>query len=439
MTHQSSIATKHFRRNWLAFFGDYLSFGLGLTFASTATILPAFAATLTSNKILIGAVSAVWTGGWLLPQVLAANYLSNKPRKYPILVWGQFLGRSVFPLFVIWMLAGGMRFPQLTLFLFLVMLGIFAATDALVALAWFDLFGKALASETRGRLIGIGQVTTGLAALGVGAWIQYLLSPSGPAYPVNYAVIFGLASVCYGISALSNLFIVEPPEAVEEVRPSLRDYLPQLLRLWRTDVAFNRVTVVRLLSGLGGLAATFYVVYATEVLRLPPKSIGLFAAADTLGIALAGVGLGVVADRVGSHRVVQIVTWSYFAVPVLALLCTTGVFGSAVPVVYPVLYVLLGMFEGSFMLGFLNFVLEIAPPGQRPTYMGLTNTVAGLLVLIPLVGGFILGRTSYPILFCLAAIGTLAGALLALRLPDPRKQLAEPPRPEVQQEASPAP
>ncbi len=439
MTHDSSIAVKHSRRNWLAFFGDYLSFGLGLTFASTATTLPAFAATLTENKVLIGAVSAVWVGGWLLPQVLAANYLSNKPRKYPILIGWQFLGRSVFPLFVIWMLAGGIRYPQLTLFLFLAMLGIFAATDALVALAWFDLFGKSLAPETRGRLIGMGQVIIGLSAFGVGAWIQHLLGPSGPAYPLNYTVIFGLASACYGISALCNVFIVEPPEAVAEIRPSLRDYLPQLMRLWREEEAFSRVTTVRLLSGLGGLAVTFYVVYATEVLRLPPQSIGLFAAADTLGIALAGIVLGLVANRVGSHRVVQIVTWSYFAVPVLAWLCTAGIFGSALPIVYLVLYVLLGIFEGSFMLGFLNFVLEIAPPGQRPTYMGLTNTIAGLLVVMPLVGGFILERTSYPVLFSLAATGTLFSALLALRLPNPRQPLAQPPKPEAQVEASPAP
>ncbi len=423
----------------MAFFGDYVFFGLGLTFASTTTTLPAFAAALTDNKILIGAVSSVWLGGWLLPQVLAANYLSNKPRKYPIMMWGQIIGRPVFPLFVVWLLVGGVRSPMLTLFLFIAMLAFFAGTDALVALAWLDLFGKSLAPETRGRLIGIGQVVTGVAAIGVGALIRYLLGPQGPPFPVNYAIIFGLASLSYGLSLVSCALIVEPPEAVAEARPNLREYLPQLVRLWREDAAFSRVTLVRLSFGLGGLATAFYVVYATDVLRLPASSIGLFAGATTLGIAAAGIVLGLVADRMGSHRVIQITTWLAFAVPVLALAIHAGLLGSMRSFVYPLLYVLLGMEEGSIMLGFINYVLEISPAGQRPTYMGLTNTMTGLLIAVPMLGGLLLQATSYPVLFALAAAGTLGGALIALGLPNPRKEKGAAPGLENSPHVSPAP
>ena len=67
MDHPSTLIQKHWRRNWIAFIGDYLGFGIGLIFANTTTTLPAFAAELTDNKMLIGAVSSVWAGGWLLP------------------------------------------------------------------------------------------------------------------------------------------------------------------------------------------------------------------------------------------------------------------------------------------------------------------------------------------------------------------------------------
>ncbi len=107
--------------------------------------------------------------------------------------------------------------------------------------------------------------------------------------------------------------------------------------------------------------------------------------------------------------------------------------------IYPGLYVLLGMVEGSVMLGYLNFVLEIAPPGERPMYMGLTNTLAGLLVAIPLVGGYLLELTSYPVIFALAAAGTLAGAALSLKLPNPRKARDEAPSAESSPHVSPAP
>ena len=421
MTHNLPIARRHLRRNWMAFFGDYVFFGIGLTFASTTTILPAFAAALTNNKILIGATSAIWTGGWLLPQIFAAHYLSNKPRKWPIMFWGELIGRPIMAVFVIWLLVAGPRFPSLTLIFFFITITYFAMTDAVVALTWFDMMGKALAPETRGRMIGIGQVVTGLAALGAGALIRYALSAQGPAFPYNYALILGMASAAFTLSEIFCALIVEPPEAVAEVRPTIREFLPQLALLLRTDLAFGRVTLVRLLAGLGALASTFYVLYATQVLNLPPASIGLFAGAATIGTALAGILLGVVADRLGTHRVIQIVTWCQFAVPCLALLFHLGLFGSATGTLFPILYVLLGLFNGSELLGFLNYVLEISPPGQRPTYMGLTNTLAGALVLVPLAGGWILEHASYPLLFTLAAIGTLAGALLALGLPSPRR------------------
>jgi len=421
VTHNQPIARRNLRRNWIAFFGDYVFFGIGLTFASTSTILPAFAALLTNNKVLIGATSAIWTGGWLLPQIFAARWLSDKPRKWPIMFWGELIGRTIFAFFVIWLLVTGPRYPTLTLIFFFITITYFVMTDAVVALAWFDMMGKALAPETRGRMIGIGQVVTGLAALGAGLLIRYALGSGGPAFPYNYALILGLASAAFTLSEISCAFIVEPPEAVAEVAPSIREYLPQLVRLLRDDESFGRITAVRLLANLGALASTFYVIYATQVLNLPEASIGLFAGAATVGTAIAGILLGFVADRVGTHRVIQIVTWCQFAVPVLALLFHWGVFGASTGLLFPVLYVLLGIFDGSVLLGFLNYVLEISPPGQRPTYMGLTNTLSGVLVLVPLAGGWILEHTSYPLLFTLAAIGTLAGAVLSLGLPSPRR------------------
>jgi MFS family permease len=419
-THASPVAQRHFRRNWWAFLGDQVFFGLGLIFASTSTVLPAFAATLTESKVLIGAVSAIWAGGWLLPQMFAAPYISRAPRKYPIMVIGQIIGRPIIPLFALWVLAGGARYPELTLGLLLFTLAFFVLTDSIVALAWFDLLGKSLAPNTRGRLIGIGQIATGLLAIGAGALIQHLLGPNGPGYPLNYGYIFALAAVAFSLSFAACVFNVEPPEPVSDERPTLRGYVPQLLALLRRDRLFRRVTLARLLTGGGALATAFYVVFATDVLRLPPASIGLFAGATTIGSALAGALLGLVADRAGSHRVIQVAALCAFLIPFLALLCHWRVFGEATPVVYPALYVLLGLVEGSVMLGFFNFVLEIAPAGQRPIYIGLTNTLSGLLVVMPLLGGWVLEAASFPVLFALTALVTLAGLAAALRLPNPR-------------------
>jgi hypothetical protein len=419
---------QHWRRNWLAFFGDYVGFGIGLIFANAATTLPAFAAGLTSNKVLIGAASSLWVGGWLLPQLFAAHYLTGQPRKYPVMMTWEYLGRPAFLLFVVWLLAGGARYPALTLGLFLLSIVIFRASDALVALAYWDLLGRAMPVNRRGRLFGMGQLTTGLAAVGAGLLIQRVLGPAGPGYPLNYAILFALAALGFTISTVACAFIVEVPEAAEPpvTRTSLRAYLPQLGRLWRADRRFNTITGVRVLSGAGALATSFYVVYATDVLRLPPSAVGLFTFAATGGMVAAGLLLGPLADRYGPRRVVQVVTWAQFLTPVLALLCHLGVFGPAVGVVFPLLFALLGVYEGSYMLGFNSFLLEIAPPGQRANYMGLANTFSSVLIFMPVAGGLLLQGTSYPVLFVAASAVTLSAALLALGLPASSTPVPEP-------------
>ncbi|MBI3240668.1 MAG: MFS transporter [Chloroflexi bacterium] len=413
-------ANKPLPRNWWAFFLDYVTFGVGLTFASQNTVLPAFAATLTDSKVLIGSVSAVWLGAWLLPQLFAANFLAGKPRKYGYMVWGSFISRPIFFLFALLLVWGGLaKWPLLVLAIFLVGLGVFAAIDAFVAIAWFDLFGKAMGSAERGKLIGLGQVVDGLGAIGAGWLVGYLLSERGPAYPLNYAAIFGLGGLCFFISAAAIALIVEVPEAVPEHLPvaGWRDYWGRLADLWRDDPSFARVNIVRLLSGLSGLATPFYILHATQQAGINPEAIGAFAATAPIGSMLAGLILGRVVATRGSHRVIQIVSWLAFVPPLLGLGLTFIRATAAHTWVYVLCYLVIGMIEGSIMLGFFNYILDLAPPGKRPIYMGVANTLGSLLVIAPILGGWILDVSSYGVLFGLTLVGVAASAVAAIGLP----------------------
>src|SRR5512134_609602 len=239
-------------RNWWSIFFDYVFFGVGLTFAHVGTVLPSFAATLTDSKALIGMVSAVWLGAWLLPQLFAANYLTNKPRKYGYMVWGAAIGRPMFWILALLLATGWLaRWPLLLLTAFLLGLGWFAGTDAFVAIAWFDIFGKAMGPSERGRLIGIGQVVHGILAIGAGALVGYLLSDTGLPYPLNYAAIFGLAGLAFSLSWVAITFMVELPEAVPEspMAASWREFGPRLAEIWRNDPIFARAIIVRMLVG----------------------------------------------------------------------------------------------------------------------------------------------------------------------------------------------
>ncbi|HIC88890.1 MAG TPA: MFS transporter [Anaerolineae bacterium] len=407
-----------YRRNAVALVLDYIFFGVGLAFASPSTTLPAFMDQLTGSALLVGMVGAVFQGAWLLPQILAANFLANKPFKKPYLIWGGALGRPVFFLISLFLVLEGYRHAMLTAALFLVGMALFMGTDALAALAWFDILGKSVPASRRGRLIGIAQIASALLGLGAAVIVRYLLSNTGPGFPNNYAAIFVLAGTSFMISWGALLLLRESPSEVEPKRTPWRKFLPQLGRIWRGDRVFARVVSVRLLTGLGMLALPFYVVFSGDQLGLPPSAIGKFVAAQTIGSVVGSFGFGMLSDRKGSRRVVQIAALLALLAPTLALALQFSPAEARrwlVPF-FALVFVTLGVVDSSGMLGYYNYVLEIAPEKLRPVYIGLANTLGGILVIAPVVGGWILEHISYTALFSVTAIGVGVGFLLSLGL-----------------------
>lgn len=407
------------RRNWLAFFFDYVLFGLALSVLNPNTTLPAFVARLTDSKVLIGLVGTIWFGGWLLPQLLAANYLSTKPKKLPALIAVGWIGRPFYLLFALFLLLAGATNPGLTLAIFFCGFILFVGSDSVAGLAYFDLIGKVMPVQRRSRMFGAAQATRGIITIGIGWQIQRLMSAQGPGFPTNYAALFGLAGLFLMLALAASYCIVEPPGEAKATMTRWRDFLPQLRTILRHDRVFVRIIAVRLLAGLHMLSASFYVIFATQVAGQPEAAVALFFTAQTIGGAIAGLLFGAVAARLGTRRVVQLSATCDLLTISLAL--TLALIGAPPHLawLFPIIFGLLGMSDSAMMLGYFNYVLDIAPETERATYIGLFNTLAGLLAAAPLLGGWLLEHSSYNLLFALTAAVILPAAVLAWSLPRP--------------------
>jgi len=95
--------------------------------------------------------------------------------------------------------------------------------------------------------------------------------------------------------------------------------------------------------------------------------------------------------------------------------------GASTIYIYSLIFFAIGALNSAYMTGFINFVLELAPPEERATYIALTNTLCGVLLVAPLLGGWLLQATSYPVLFAVTAGGVVLGLVLSFRLEEPRQ------------------
>jgi MFS family permease len=67
-----------------------------------------------------------------------------------------------------------------------------------------------------------------------------------------------------------------------------------------------------------------------------------------------------------------------------------------------------------------TYLLEVVPESERPSYMGLANTMLGLVTFLPVLGGLLVAWLGYNGTFIIALIFALLGVLASLRLSEVR-------------------
>ena len=284
-------------------------------------------------------------------------------------------------------------------------------SDGLMSLVWLDIFARAIPVHRRGRLIGLGQFIGGIGGIAVGALVGLILERWS--FPENYALLFTCASVGIAVSTACTLAVREPPpeEAASGEGQEQGNWLLLLVR----NRDFRRMIASRLLVGMTSLATPFYVVHAADVLHLPESIVGRFVIATTVGSLTSSVVLGILTERRGPRFTIRLSSAIAVVGPVSVLLIHLAG-GGWLTEVYPLAFVAVGVASSATMLGFANYLLEIAPPRIRPAYVGLANTLMGLMALAPALGGWLLEATSYPVLFVTAAGLAVAGFVLTLTL-----------------------
>jgi MFS family permease len=68
----------------------------------------------------------------------------------------------------------------------------------------------------------------------------------------------------------------------------------------------------------------------------------------------------------------------------------------------------------------MTYVLDIAPDSERSAYVGLVNTFLGVVSFIPVLGGSLVDRFGFELLFLVAFLISLVGVLTSGMLHEPR-------------------
>lgn len=300
---------------------------------------------------------------------------------------------------------------------------IYSFADGISGVPWTDIVGKTIDARRRGRLFGTTSTVGGVLAFGAGFLINRLLETPRLVFPYNFATVFAIGAFLIICSYISFAMVVEPVGAVSTHQISLGTYFARMPRLLKGNRAFARLAAVQFLLRCCYLGLPFYVVYGQSRLGFSASFAGILVSAQMAGSILASMVWGYLSDHVGNSWVVRCTALTAVLSPLLAIAAGQMGGGSWLAVaIYLVLYACLGATFSGLWIGFTNYLLEIAPEAERPSYIGLMNTLMAPATFLPLLGGLILTHLPHAWLFAATAVLTGAGLLLSAGLPEPRSQ-----------------
>jgi MFS family permease len=406
---------RNFRFNFLVNSLDGASYWFGYSFIAPTIILPLYISHFTSNPLIIGLIPFLNTAGFLLPQLFTSNFVERAPLKkfFPVNL-GFFLERL--PVFF---LAPSAYFfavdqPALALASFFLLYAWYCGGAGLIIVGWQDMVAKIIPVDKRGRFFGITNFIGNASGIFGALAVAYVLGRSD--FPLGYVFSFTAAAILIFLSWAFLSLTREPPVHTNKPRVSQTQYLRSLPEIVRKDRNFSKYLFSQIIFALGGMATGFLIVYTADTWNLPDSQAGAFIIAMQVGQAISNLFFGFLADRTGHKLNLEICALVSAVSLVLAIIAPS-------PVWFFVIFFMRGaVVAGTFISG-ISIVYEFTGAENRPTYIGLANTVPGVASAIaPLIGGWLAGAVSYQWMFALTALIAVASwGLLRFTVREPRK------------------
>jgi len=265
-----------------------------------------------------------------------------------------------------------------------------------------------------------------------------MLGPeSGLAFPRNYGVLALCATATMALGVAAFCASEDRPAVTQRRLVGLGMQLRRGPRAWRRHPNYRRL--LRAVIGYGlamALVAPFIVPYGLKRLHLGVEAVGAFLIARQLAFSLASFLWSYLSDARGNRLLMLVasslallVPLAMLAAPLVPTNSTVAIAGLSIsaPVGYlAAVFVLLGLVTGGLELGYHNYLLEVAPPRKRSTYLGFLSTINLLLAWAPLAGALLIGGAGrYTLGFALGLVAAGVCLYNVVRLGEVREESEE--------------
>lgn len=401
---------------------------------NASTVLPWLFSALGVPPALTGLLVPIRESGSMLPQAaLTPLVVKARYRKHVFVAGALTQAASVAVMMGVAVFASGL----VAGLIIIAALAVFASGRCLCSIASKDVQGRTIPKGERGQINGLATTVAGFVAITLGLAIR--VWGGDDLTPQMLSWILGLGAVLWAAVAAVYISIDEPSDAESSKSASAKsapaksaqdakasNWFKDTIDLLRTDQLFRHFVTVRSLLLVSSLSPPFIVMLSVQSGASGLTGLGGFVIASGLASLLGGRIFGRFADA-SSKRLMNIGAAVASAIIVATILIASIPAltdqHTLISVVFVVAYFLITLMHTGVRVGRKTYVVDMAEGDMRTTYVAVSNSAMGFMLLI--VGGISSALATIHVFYALGflAVMGLVGVFTGAKLPDvSRKQ-----------------
>lgn len=384
---------------------------LGDQLAAPGVVLPWLLGAIGAPAALVGLLVPVRQASALLPQLAASAQL----RESPVRKWFWAAGAGGFGLMLLLMIPAVLLLSDAVLagWAVIVLLGIAGLARGFSSVAFKDVLGKTIPAGRRGTLLALRATLGGALALVAGVLLRLYLSDSTSLLP--YLLLVGAGGLLWLLGGLFAALTREEPGATEGGRNAIKE-LRAGIELLREVPGFRQFILARILLLIVTLSIPFYSFYGRSLTGGQVGDLGVFVIASSAASILSSPVWGRFADR--SSRTVMMVSAAVGALGGVVALVLGAVPALQTAALFAIVILLMGFAEAGINLGRKTYLVDGAPPGERPLYAAMANTILGVITLASGALGLLQQAIGIRGLIAVFIALALVGVVVVWRMPE---------------------
>jgi len=401
----------HSKRNFKAFVWHAVFLALTKNFADINTVIPTMLIQAGGTPFHLGMLTAIMIGGSKFMHIFFAAFLTHKEKSRNYLLFGIYLRVGTLLILGYFLSFADRMEGKYVIAAILVLMTIFSFSGAFAGIAYNNILGKSIRTDSRKRFFIAKQILASTAVLASALVARKILSVYS--YPANYSILFILAGIFLFIGSGGFWVVKEKVSTVSETL-SLRKKFGLFWKAFKEDKTLRNYLYAVNSTSIGIAVIPFLIALAKKNFGLTGADIGNYLLLQVAGMILANILFKFLSRDRGYKGILTIHILSGALLPIAALLLQNS------PNLFLILFPLSGLVLASKEIAIPGILLEISNEENRAIYTGISGAGSVTSLLFPLAAGALISVIGFAPVFIAASLFIVSSFLFSIKIQCPR-------------------